>query len=192
MLSNKTNNKGYSLMELIIVLAIILLVSGASLISINVLFSARVKSDSQSFNSEIGLLKENRYVVQKDLSGNPYTGYYNALHLYKHTDGRFYIQKCVYKPSDGTTVATDTRNAGLGLRLTSYTTVTYVAAGSGTESAIDSTGVNIVFNRDGYVHATASGSGVSYTGAGTFIFKKRNGDTVARAYVRRNGSHNVR
>ena len=189
------NNKGYSLIELIIVIAIIAIVSTMSLISINVLFSAKVKADAQTFNAEIGLLKEDRYTVPTDkITGNVKENCYKSIRLYQNTsDGRLYIQKTYYDPEHRTTniEASENRNGTAGLKLTSYTSVTFVEQKTGaTFDVKGGNDVRIVFNKDGTVHLeTSSGR---YLGAGKFIFKKRNGDTVANVYLRANGSHNVR
>ncbi len=193
-MKDNSNNKGYSLVELIIVIAIIAIVSTMSILSVTVLFSAKVKADSQSFNSELGLLKENRFAVPVDTSGTKYEGKYNALKLYKSaSDGRLYVQKCIYDPVTGnvTSAVADTRNGGNGLRLTSYTSVSFAEQNSGSVVNVDgSNSVIIVYDRDGTVHLNPTSS--TYVGAGKFIFKKRNGDTVANVFLRGNGSHNVK
>lgn len=187
------NNKGYSLIELIIVLAIIAIVSTMSLLSINVLFSAKVKADSQTFNSEIGLIKADRYSEPVDLSGNKIPGAYYALRIYRHSDNRVYVQKCAYNPVADVFITSniDKRNDGRGLKLTSYTSVSYAEQKTGTVVDITGTGeAYVVYDKDGTIHLHTSGS--KYYGAGKFMFKKRNGDIVANVYVRGNGSHNVR
>jgi len=195
MIYKKSDNKGYSLIELIIVIAIIGIVSTMSLLSINVLFSAKVKADSQTFNSEIGLLKEDRFTVPTDsITNTTKEGCYKSIRIYQNaTDGRLYVQKIYYDPTTGAHYleASENRNNGSGLKLTSYTSVTYVEQRTGaTYDVKGSDDVRIVFNKDGTVHLESSTG--KYLGAGKFIFKKRNGDAVANVYLRANGSHNVR
>lgn len=195
MIFKKTNNKGYSLIELIIVIAIIGVVSTMSLLSINVLFSAKVKADAQTFNAEIGLLKEDRYTVPSDfITGAEKPGCYKSIRIYQNgADGRLYVQKVYYDPTSGAHYleASENRNGSAGLKLTSYTSVTYVEQKTGaTYDVKGGNDVRIVFNKDGTVHLQSSTG--KYLGAGKFMFKKRNGDTVSNVYLRANGSHNVK
>jgi prepilin-type N-terminal cleavage/methylation domain-containing protein len=225
----KSKNKGYSLVELIIVLAIVGVVATMSLISINVLFSAKVKNDATTVNSEISALKAKRsYAPAVDGSGTSYKTVYPALRLYRHgLYGRYYLQECIYdtnsksfiyyggsvstftytnEDGDDVTVSVDAQkidsaNNGMGTQLSSYTTVNYLTPGSAdTDEGVDVATINIgsanglfiMFDRDGTLHAYKDGSDVKFYGEGQLKFKKRNGNEVAKVYIRGNGSHEVK
>jgi len=224
-----SKNKGYSLVELIIVLAIVGVVATMSLISINVLFSAKVKNDATTVNSEISALKAKRsYAPAVDGSGTSYKTVYPALRLYRYGPyGRYYLQECIYDinsknfiyyggsiskftytDDSGTdvevnvdTAKIDSANDGLGTQLSSYTTVNYLSAGSpDDEEGVDVATINIgaanglfiMFDRDGTLHAYKDGTDVKFYGEGQLKFKKRNGNEVAKVYIRGNGSHEVK
>lgn len=225
----KSKNKGYSLVELIIVLAIVGLVATMSLISINVLFSAKVKNDATTVNSEISALKAKKsYAPAVDGSGTSYKTVYPALRLYRNGPyGRYYLQECIYctqtkefiyyggsassisyVDDDGNDVTVvvdpaliDSSNGGLGTQLSAYTAINYCEPGSaddveGTDIATmttgSATGMFIMFDRDGTLHAYKDGSDVKFYGAGILKFKKRNGNMVAKVTLRSNGSHEVK
>ena len=224
-----SKNKGYSLVELIIVLAIVGVVATMSLISINVLFSAKVKNDATTVNSEISALKAKRsYAPAVDGSGTSYKTVYPAIRLYRHGPyGRYYLQECIYdtnsksfiyyggsvstftytnEDGDDVTVSVDTSkidtaNSGLGTQLSAYTSVYYVDPGSDDDAdGIDVASINvgsanglfIMFDRDGTLHAYKDGTDVKFYGEGQLKFKKRNGNEVAKVYIRGNGSHEVK
>ena len=56
---NKEKNKGYSLIELVIVIAIIALLTGLSFVTVSLLGSARAKEAAVDFDSQISDLASN-------------------------------------------------------------------------------------------------------------------------------------
>lgn len=96
----KADNKGYSLVELIIVLAIIAIVSTMSIITVNLIYSSNVKADASDFNAEIAELK-GKVNMYPSSATEKYEMLYYAKRLYKY-DGAFYLQDCIYSPTTDT------------------------------------------------------------------------------------------
>lgn len=173
----KRNNSGYSLVEMIIVLAIIAVVSVMALISVTMIHSAKAKEAAVTFDSEVATLitKSKNLVCDVDAS------YSYCLKVYK--DGnKFYIQQGYYDPTSDTYIfnaSTDPLNGGKGKCLSSYVNVTYTPTG-GTEADITETYIR--YDR----------TGLCVEGDGVYKFYKRSGTMVAQDYVRKNGSHDSR
>ena len=196
-------DKGYTLIEMIIVIAIIAVVAGMALISVTLIHSARAKEAATTVDSQVATLITQSKNMQSDRAGWVY-----AARIYADDNGAYYFQRGYYKPTDGKTEAeydftnTDKENDGKGTALSSYVVVrfygqeTTVKGGfkevSGTQSKKPSSedgdevkdmnsgqGLFIRFDKDG----------TCAEGVGDIRFYKRNGNIVAHEYIRRNGSH---
>ncbi len=186
----KLNNKGYSLVELIIVIAIIVVFSAAALVTMTVMHNAKAKEAATTFDSELSELIHNAKNRACDVNGddkivgieNDYTF---GLRLYQ-IDGKCYLQSVLvfagaYEANVDYEKANNPNN-GLGKSLSTYVYVKYTDR-AGNENVIGNTGndeVLIYYNRDG---SCASG-------VGTYEFMKTNNDTmVAIMTLNKNGSH---
>ncbi|MGN0435584.1 MAG: prepilin-type N-terminal cleavage/methylation domain-containing protein [Wujia sp.] len=191
--SKVINNKGFSLVEMIIVIAIIAVLTGVATVTVTLINSAKAKDASISFNSELSDLstKAQSQVCTKD-DGTTEPTYLYCLMVYQKNNGKYYLKRGYYDtaaaPGTDPYVFFDSENnnGGDGIGLSSRVEIRYTDT-EGVEKKIASSGsdtlqqVYIVFNRDGRI----------LEGAGTFGFYKKNGNNVADVAVRRNGSHEV-
>lgn len=179
----KDDNAGYSLVEMIIVLAIVAVVSAMAIVSITMIHSAKAKEAAVTFDSEVSTLITKSKNMNCDVNPN----YSFCLKIYKDGDGKYYIQKgYYYDPTPGATTTyifdstTDPLNDGKGTCLSSYVSVKYIQTGSATEEDVST--IYIRYDR----------KGMCIEGDGTYRFYKRNGTMVASVYLRKNGSHETR
>ena len=82
------NNRGLSLIEVVVVLAIMAVVAGAGLSFMTLLTSNRVKECTNKISSTISKVRVDAMSKSKDSSGSDY-----YLELYKGADGKYYIRK---------------------------------------------------------------------------------------------------
>lgn len=182
----KHNNKGYSLVELIICIAVIAILTGVAFVTVTLLHSAKAKEASVTFTSELSdtSIKAKNQVVTieaDDGSKVKYPKYSYCIKLY--TDGdRYYIQKGYYNP-DASDEATkyifsdsDNPNDGKGISLSAKVTITYTPEG-GTEADLDK--VHIVYDRRGRC----------IEGSGMYSFYKNGDALIADVKINKNGSY---
>jgi len=204
----KSKNKGYSLVETIIVIAIIGVVSAMAMVSVTMIHSAKCKDAAVVFDSEVSEL------IAQAKSMNDSSKMY-ALRVWK--DGaNYYIQRGTLKKDAGVlkfTIDSNNANDFRGKAVSKYVRISYTAeSGSGLTYPEDwndtfdttwTTATSIVCDgdvgslfHDGdaltgvFIQVTKSGDVIS--GNGAFCFFKKNGTQVARVYVRKNGSHECR
>ena len=189
------NNKGYSLVEMIIVIAIIAVMTGVATVTVTLINSARAKEAAVTFTSELSDVSskaKNQMVVMEDASGNKvkYPSYSYCLKIYKE-GGKNYIKKGYYNP-DGTSDATkyifidsENNNGGRGISLSSRIEIKYTDS-TGVEKTISNTAgsssvkeVYIVFDR----------TGRCILGDGDYNFYKTNSSLVATVRLKKNGSY---
>ena len=196
-MKKQKNNRGYSLVEMIICIAIIAVVTSVALISISLIRSARAKEAAVTVDEEIATLITKSKNMKCDKEGN---GWQYAARIYYNTDdNKYYFQKGYYNTltSQYTFTNTDSEGEGKGTSLSSYVDIQFTGTreklnGSLTVSAkqdesnmdvkSDDFGVPIRFNKDGSCA----------TGYGDYAFLKKNGNVVATDYIRKNGSHQTK
>ena len=199
-MTKKKRDKGYTLVEMIIVIAIIAIVAGLSLISITLIHSARAKEAAVTVDSEIATLITKSKNMQCDRPGCQY-----AARIYKADNDVYYFQRGYFDPNAGTNgtyifTNTDTEGDGKGTSLSSYVVVKFtgtqeIVNADGTCGGVSTThneqdvadmnfhgGLYIRFARDGSCEA----------GVGDIGFYKRNGNDVAHNTIRTNGSHQTK
>lgn len=188
-------NEGYSLIEMIIVIAIIAILSAAAMVTISIMHSAKAKEASST-------LEDSLYELQSNAKGKMcFTGsesdptnkknqpdYKFALAIYKQ-GRKYYIIKGYYKGSGDMDTASnyffpsdENVGAGKGTSLSSYVAVRYFDS-SGTELVIgdlDTAAVYIVYDKQGMcVHGT-----------GKYQFsRKLNESPFSVMTLNKNGSH---
>lgn len=184
----RKNNQGYSLVEMIIVLAIIAVVAGMSVLSVSLIHSARAKEAAVTVDSEIATLITKSKNMKSAIGEN----YQYAARIYRSSEGdddNYYFQKGYYNLTtnvyDFNTYAVDPDWSGQKTSLTSYVVVKYSPNGVSEDNQedvadlADGEGLYIRFDRDG----------TCVDGVGDIGFYKRNGSVVAHEYIRANGSH---
>ena len=182
----KNNNKGYSLVEMIICIAVIAILSGIALVTITLLHSAKAKEASGTFTSELSdtaIKAKNQVVVIETDDGSKvkYPNYNFCLKLYKDDD-RYYIKKGYYNPEAGSEATkyifpeAGNPNDGKGISLSSKVTITYTPEG-GTEADLD------------YVYIVYDRKGRCINGSGMYSFYKNQEALIADVKVNKNGSY---
>ena len=193
------NDKGYSLVELIIVIAIIVALAASALLSVTMIHSARAKDSAVKLGSEVNSLKTRCMNMTPD---DPMYDYY-ALAVYTE-DNKAHIQLVMHRksaPGSGFAFQFDPVPDEEPINLSGSVKVTFAGrlirnyandstpellSSEYTPGPLDGTGavtpVIIAFDKKGYC----------YSGSGEFYFYKINGNRVSRVEIRPNGSINVR
>lgn len=186
---NIKDNKGYSLVEMIIVIAMIAILSTMAVISMSIVRSAKAREAAMNFDSEIAELStksKNMVCMVDDGSGNivEKEEYMHALKVYK--SGRiYYIAKGFYDTSTATYIfdsTTDPNNNGKGTALSKFVMIKYTPQGSNVENDLSAAGSEV------YIRIRKNGTVVE--GSGTYGFYKVDGNEVSSVVLRSNGSHN--
>ena len=209
------DNKGYSLVEMIIVLAIVAIVATMALISVGLIRSAKAKEAAVTVDEEVATLITKSKNMKCDREGWEY-----AARIYEN-DGEYYYQKGYYNPEDYSYdfTNTDSNGDGKGKSLSPYVQIKFTTekyyfigynASTGKFSEDDPkreyastklTDQDVSSLNHNGVASDVSGGGIFLrfnkdgscaTGYGEIIFCKRNGTEVAREYIRVNGSHQTK
>ncbi len=189
----KLDNMGYTLIEMIIVIAIIAVLTGAATLTVNTINSARAKEAAITFESEVATVhgKAKGKACDSDCDGAisdtelKQDNY--GLRVYED-DSRLYVQHVivrngVYVPVTAFEKANNAHN-GKGTRLPANVYCEYVPLdaslasyrigdGSGSDDSV------IIFTRSGRCDG----------GAGTYNFYRTSGDQIAQVTINPNGSY---
>lgn len=195
--NKKKKNKGYSLIELVIVIAIIALLTGLSFVTVSLLGSARAKEAAVDFDSQISDLASNAKSKLVVLNGKQYSDYCFCIKLYKEGK-KYYIKKGYFNgaaPSSTDQILSDgddpspisryifvegeNSNDDKGVGISGKVKIKYEAP-SQAEAEITEDGIYIIFNRSG---RCISGNGVYH------FYKKSNNANIANVTINKNGSH---
>ena len=177
------NNKGYSMVEMIICIAIIAILSGVAIVTVTMINSAKAKDAAVSFDSVVADTIAKSKGQMCVVNGVEEPTYKRCIHLYlDDASGRYYMRTGYYDPDTDTYefVDKENKNGGLGTNLSSKVVIKYQDL-AGNKSDVDSTGVYIVFNKNG----------TCYSGIGLYEFYKRNGSLVDEVSIKANGSHQL-
>ncbi len=182
-------NEGYSLTELIIVMAIIAVLTGAAMVTISIIHSAKAKEASSTLEDALSEMEANAKGKMCVVADVQEPDYRYALAVYK-SGTKYYVKKGYYKGngSDMTKadsyVFVDSENVGSGKGATfsAYVDVKYTDS-SGTErdiTGLDDKPVYIIYDRQG----------MCINGDGTYNFYRNNTDkNVGTVVLNKNGSH---
>lgn len=179
---HRLDNKGYSLIELVIVIGIIVVMTGVATVTVTLINSAKAKEASVVFMSELSdthtKSKNQLVTLTDDASGvvSKYPEYDFAIKLYK-SGSKCYIQKGYYDGSSFNPFPSGNPNDGKGISLSSRIDISYTDD-SGNKEYINSTGELIVFDRNGRC----------VDGDGVYDFYKKNGNLVDSVTIKKNGS----
>ena len=209
-------NKGYSLVEMIIVLAIVLILAGLALVSLTLVNTARAKDASNKFSSEVNQVRKKAIDMVPSKGNDPYfdetKDYRYGLVLYVENGKYQTDQVVVEKNSSGKYVYKDNAS-GTGI---SHAYPAYDTSGNpvrenvkySSRVEVRFTGKNTSFlngnsndmddekagatNTEKAVCIVFDRHGNCVAGAGVYSFYKKNSNRVARVIVRQNGSIEVR
>ena len=180
-------NKGYSLIELIIVLAIIVVMTGVSMVTITIIHNARAREASTKFENALSELQQNAKMCVVSDTNEP--DYRFALAIYKD-NSKYYMKRGYYlgnnldmsKSTSYLFVDSENGNGGKGESFSAYIKVKYVDE-SGVERDItemDDKPVYIIYDRQG----------MCIYGNGKFNFYRDKKDSLLNTVVlNKNGSH---
>lgn len=191
---HENRNKGYSLVELIICIAIIAIFTGLAFVTVTMINSAKAKDAAVSFESQLADMITKTKSQVCTVNGTQQITFSRCLKLYQASDGKYYIKSGYYNPNgSGESSSGDVSaqyifvpgenvNSDKGTSLSSRVVVGYKDE-SGTEQKIQYDGtlkeVYIVYNK----------AGRCIEGNGTYRFYKRNGNAIADVTIQKNGSH---
>lgn len=192
------NNEGFTLVELIICIAIIVIMTGASYITLSVLHTAKAKEAASTFESALAdvVSKDKNVGVDYNLDGTIDSSeekYQMGVRIYKK-GSKVYLQKCVFiaqsngsyahwnlGADDSYIKSINDNNDGKGTCLSRYVTVEYISV-SGTKYSLGTySDYTICFNK----------RGECVTGYGTYNFKDTKGATISSIQINKNGSYIV-
>ena len=181
----RVNNDGYSLVELIIVIAIIMVLGTVSFLSLNYIKTAKAKEASVTLDNQVSnLLNRARNQACKYDNGD---GTGESVHksdrfiilVYKNADGSYYVKRGYTGASGDIYVDAENGKDGKGVSLTSYVDIKY-NDGSGSV-LIDNVGQKIIYDA----------SSRCVYGDGDFEFYGKNSSLLSKVTINKNGSHNV-
>lgn len=182
-------NKGYSLIELIIVMAIVVILTGAAMITITVIHNAKAREAATTFEGALSDLQQNTKGKMCVVADTEQPDYRFALAVYKKGT-KYYVKKGYYKGNNldmskaTSYVFVDAENGsgGNGESFSAYVKVTYTDA-SKTEREITELSdkpVYIIYDRQG----------CCIYGDGSYNFYRNNKNELLNTVVlNKNGSH---
>ncbi|MBE5952784.1 MAG: type II secretion system protein [Lachnospiraceae bacterium] len=189
----KLNNKGYSLIEMIIVIAIVAVLTGAAMVTLKVMHSAKVKEAAITFESEISELLSMSKNKICDPNGDGVIEdsekeYSVGLRLYK-SGSKCYIQEVLVKngayEANSTYENANNPNSGKGISLSTYVDVKY------TDLSGNSFMIGTAEDKQVTIHFKRNGS--CDLGYGTFDFIRNSSNSkVATMTINKNGSHQAK
>lgn len=189
------NNKGYSLAEMIIVIAIIAIMCGAAVGIVGLMNNAKAREASVNFDSEIsGLVAQAKSQTVKFDNGSGTVEVHKdwnfAIAIYKNKDNKFYILHGYYKPSSNTFKVFDADNGkdDKGKSISARVNITYNvgAKNDGTLSGIDIAGDTY----DNVWVVSYDKAGRCICGVGSYEFKDSKTNSMMEAVtINANGSH---
>lgn len=188
----RLNDKGYTLVEMIIVIAIIVVLSGAAFITLSVLHTAKVRDAASTFYAEVNALhaksvSQKAYIDAND-NGKLDPGELSdtcrfSLNLYKKGE-KTYAQRVVRDSGIISTANLGNNNGGLGFNLSSYCRIKYTSAdGSVVKDDMSDTIQHYI---------TFDSTGACIEGVGTYDFYKRNGGKLVTVTINSNGSYQIK
>ena len=182
------NNEGYSLIELIIVIAVIAALTTAAFATMAIMKDAKTKEASSTLEDELSALQSSAKDKMCIVSGVEQPDYSFALMIYRN-GGTYYAKKGYYvgggadvtQAASYVFVAGENTNGDKGASFSSYVSVKYDKGTSGTSRDISSSDpVYIIYDRHG----------MCKTGDGTYTFYRKGSENVPTAtlVLNKNGS----
>lgn len=184
-------DKGFTLVEMIICIAIIAIMSGVAMVTVTLINSSRAKEAATTFEtllSDTIAKSKNQICV---VAGVQEPTYQRCIKVYRGSGQNYFIQTGYYNPDGATEAdqyifpADENTNSGQGMSMSSRVTIKYTGEDGVQKniSNVDDAGnvkqVYIVYNN----------AGRCISGYGTFSFYKRNGNMISSVVIQKNGSH---
>ena len=185
------DNKGYTLIVMIIVIAIIAIMTGAAMVTITILHNAKAKEASITLETALSETQKNAKGKMCVVADTQQPDYKFALAVYK-SGSKYYVKKGYYIGNgndmslNSSYVFDDSENAnsGKGESFSAYVKVKYKDS-SGTEqdiTGIDEKPVYIIYDRQG----------MCIYGDGQYEFYRNSKDSLLNTVVlNKNGSHTL-
>ncbi|MCM1170800.1 MAG: type II secretion system GspH family protein [Clostridium sp.] len=180
------DNSGYTLVELIIVMAIIVILTTAAMVTMSVMRTAKVKEAAATFDAEVTdlIARTRNQNVYQDANNNgvmdageELDGYKYELAIFPNGD-KYYVSNYYLLP-----VGTHSEvSAAKRKNLSAYVTVQY--------SDFDGIYNNATITNTHTIRFDKSGACVD--GAGVYKFLKKNGSVIATVTINKNGSHQIK
>lgn len=179
------DNSGYTLVELIIVLAIIVVLTTAALVTMTIMRTAKVKEAATTFDAEIAdlIARTRNQDVYQDTNqngvmdpGEEMPGYKYEM-LISYQNDKYYFNNGYYFPGGAHSEAVTKRKS-----FSAYVKIQY--------SDFDGTYVDAAVPNGHTIRFDKSGACVE--GAGVYKFLKRNGNVIATVTINKNGSHQIK
>lgn len=181
-------NEGYSLIEMIIVIAIIAVMSAAAMVTINIIHNAKAKEAASTLEDALSEAQNNAKGKMCVVSGTQQPNYRYALCVYK--DGtKFYVKKGYYKGDSFAKNKYDSYEfdpaenvgGGKGTSFSTYVTMRYTdAAGTTRDIGDGDDAVFIIYDKQGNC----------MYGYGQFEFRRSGkGNLLTTLNLNKNGSH---
>lgn len=184
-------NRGYSLVELLIVMAIIAVLAATALISYTMIHSAKAKDAAIKVGSEVNELKTRCMNMKPDDDDHTYY----ALSLYTDASDNPHISLVKFNKTTNTYDYVTDEDINLSSSVVAEFTGCYRGENS---SAVWSVSEYVPGHKGGNTESTSpvyicfDKRGNCYSGYGEYDFKKSNGTTVAHVNIGMNGSVSVR
>ena len=189
---SKADNKGYTLVELVIVIAIVAILAAMSTVSVTLIHSAKAKDATVSFDNQVATLITKSKNVSTEQTDKVY-----AMRVY-NSGGTIYIQDGYYDTAnDKYEFSTTEKGKAISKRVdVKFTGTVDLPDASGSPSGSLST-VNSESVKDDSrfpygVCIRYDKTGRCLAGYGEYSFHKANGNKVGTVWVRKNGSHESR
>ncbi len=207
MVNNK--NKGYSLVEMIIVLAIVGILATMSLISLTLINNARAKDASNKLGSELNQIRKKSIEMTPTKEEiNLYGGTYSASKEYRYgmiiyeDTGKYVLSEviCEYDTTNkcykylnlGSALTTDNTTVKLSSKVGLTFKGKYTKFKDGTSVTCSDKTQPGVKTSDDVVCVMFDKHGNCLSGYGDYFLSKKNANEVARVIVKQNGSIVVR
>ena len=189
----KTTNKGYSLVEMVIVVTIILILGAMSLVSLTLINSARAKQASVTFESEVEALKTK--CMNMKPAGDNYD--YYGISVYMDAKGVYNLCLVKHNKTNNKYEYIDDENQKLSSRVEveftgSARNISNSAATPFTLNKHKNTTKNSTDVSDTPIIISFDKRGNCFSGYGNYYFLKRNGSYMARVEIKQNGSIDIR
>lgn len=210
------NNEGYTLVELIIVLAIIVVLSAAAMITLRAINTAKAKEASTTFKIQLDALaaRSKSELAWNDANGNgkydPNEEYINAdpaknqymfaLYLYKDSS-KLYVRPAAAQMSNGGIAQTYDNELSLGVvsdssrgaSLSAYVSIEYtLVASPGSIKHIDPSTSSETGTQASGQWIVFDRNGNCVIGAGEYKFLSRRGGVISTVTINKNGSIQIK
>lgn len=188
-------NEGYSLVEMIIVIAIIAVMSGAAMVTIAIIHNAKAKEAASTFEDVLSETQSNAKGKMCVIDGTQYPDYRFAVAVFK-SGSKYYVQEGYYKGNGASLtdknsydfVNTKDLRSGKPVSFSAYVAVKYKANGATDESDIGRLDSESAGNQPVYI--IYDRQGMCINGSGEFNFYRNSKDTLLSTVVlNKNGSH---